>query len=73
MLTTKVQCYKHNLNLFIYVVKQRSTVQSMKVRRPDCEQQKVMWLLLGQFLATLVALHFTPVSNSVSGQSFGLA
>ena len=25
------------------------------------------------FLATLVALHFTPVSESVSGQSFGLA
>ena len=25
------------------------------------------------FLATLVALHFTPVSEWVSGQSFGLA
>ena len=27
----------------------------------------------GEFLATLVALHFTPVSKWVSGQSFGLA
>ena len=33
---------------------------------------KMTNLLYAEFLATLVALHFTPVSESVAGQSFGL-
>ena len=35
-------------------------------------QKKFKMILTGKFLATLVALHFTPVSKSL-GHSFGLA
>ena len=41
------------------------------IRTSDSEGQ--IWLLISQFLATLVALHLTPVSKWVSGQSFKLA
>ena len=57
------------------LVSEKATLSSSGVRfviKMVTDLTKVAILVVLQFLATLVALHFTPVTYSLGGQSFKL-